>query len=84
MEYHPALYVHQYCGGSGLGLQMGKFHRVLIGLTAHHTIIAGYCHFMFLFVSKRCNMQCSSSERKQKMFTLYYSLFLSIYSIHVA
>ena len=31
---------------SGLGLQMGTFHQLLKELSAHHTIMAGYYHFV--------------------------------------
>ena len=39
--------------GPGLGLQMGKYCQFLTQLYVHHTIVAGYYHFSFLFSSFR-------------------------------
>ena len=35
---------------SGLGLLIGKFCQIFMELSAHNTIMAGYCSLTFLFV----------------------------------
>ena len=47
----------------GLALLIGKLCQVLTELSAHHMIVAGYCHFTFLLLFEK-NPGPSCSKRR--------------------